>query len=145
MLEDSATYTSFMLSDVCYNWVYMERGLEVVRDEDPEADLATTVATTVECYRALATVGTEFGWFTMEDPDTFHRYDGPPGDLSPVLVAKLEAITTIPSPSTLGFFRNEAEYSVQVVADALARLRRSKRDRLAHTRRPKSSLAVSRR
>lgn len=123
MLTDFSTYTSFMLSDACHNWVHVERGLEVARDEDPAAELTTIIATTVRCYRALAGVGTEFGWFTADDPGTFHAYNAATGELSPDLVTEIEALGEVPSPSTLGFFRNVQPYSPQLAERAVSLLR----------------------
>ena len=118
-LAGLAGFVSWMLEDACYDWVYLERGLEVVRDEDPSAEFSVVVSTTVAGYRALATVGTDFGWFTMDDPDTFHPYAAAPGALSPDLVARLEALDDIPSPSTLGFFRNSQPMSRDLVDRAV--------------------------
>ena len=108
-----------MVKDARYDWFDLKRGPVVVRDEDPSAALSVAVATTVAGYRSLAAVGTDFGWFTMEDPDTFHPYAAPPGELSPDLVARLEALDEIPSPSTLEFFRNSQPMSRDLVDRAV--------------------------
>lgn len=127
-LDGFSGFVSWMLSDACYNWVYVERGLEVVRSQDRTADIPTITAVTIDAYRALAAAGTDFGWFTMEDPDTFHPYEGPPGDLSPVLIGRLRELEEIPSPSTLGFLHNSRPDSDELVQEALDGFRRLRSD-----------------
>ena len=120
-LEGLEGYLTYMLEDACHNWVYLERGLEVLRAEDPTASIRDISATTIVAYRALASVGTLFGNFSTSDPDQFLAYPVErPGDLSNDLVAAIRALVDIPDPGTLGFKYNDSPMLKELAARAVA-------------------------